>query len=228
MNTKEGGNFYRSKWRRRRRTGGDVRAADFGKVTMPGTDAFTNRPFQVRLRRPHSLLVCFQSSLKSFGLSSCQRCVLQQPCQLGVNILRTKEVRLNLKKSHRVFDSETVSSLNLLQSRRVATGKSQCIILAVELRTRLRPLCARLGTAVSPLDRLMDAVVQLGNAFGVLLNDASWLKLLFHGGASMPNDPIPQPRGSRPIRLRQVPRRDKQGRVDCNRSAMAGFEAAHG
>jgi hypothetical protein len=36
----------------------------------------------------------------------------------------------------------------------------------------------------------MNALMQLGNALGVLLNDASWIKLLLHGGASMPNDPI--------------------------------------
>jgi hypothetical protein len=33
----------------------------------------------------------------------------------------------------------------------------------------------------------------------------------------MPNDPIPQPRETRPAR-----------RVDCNQSAMAGFAAVHG
>lgn len=84
-----------------------------------------------------------------------------------------EEIGPNLKKGHRVLDSATVSSLNLLQSRRVAAGEGQCIILAVELSTRLRPLCACLRTAVSLLEGLVDAVMQVGDSLRTGYNVAS-------------------------------------------------------
>lgn len=58
------------------------------------------------------------------------------------------------------------------------------------------------------------AFVQLDNAFRVLLNDASWLKILLHVGRIMPDDPSSEIQ----------PRRRSTGNLD----ARARFSAALG
>jgi len=111
--------------------------------------------------------------------------MLQQAFQLGPDILRPEKVWPDLKKRQRVLDCATVSGLNSLQPGRIAPGESQGIIMALKFVTSSRPLGAGLGTAVPPVERLMDARAQLSNAPGVRLNETSGFRFLFHDDLPM-------------------------------------------
>jgi hypothetical protein len=133
--------------------------------------------------RASSPLPPFHGALKPLGLARRQRRPLQKSRELRPHVLRAKEVGPHFEKSQRILDGATISGLNPLQASPVTAGKGEGIILAVELSTGLRPLRARLRTAVSPLGRVMHALDQLRNAPGVPGDHAAKVRILFHEGS---------------------------------------------
>ncbi len=132
--------------------------------------------------RASSPLPPFHGALKPLGLARRQRRPLQKSRELRPHVLRPEEVGPHLEKGQRILNGATISGLNPLQARHVTAGKGEGIILAVELSTDLRPLRTGLRTAVTPLGRVMHALVQLRNAPSVPGNHAPNVRILFHDG----------------------------------------------
>ena len=79
------------------------------------------------------------------------------------------------------FDRVSVAGADFSQASAVPSGESDGIVDVIELLTGARPLLVRAFSGFSALERLLNAVPKLDDAFGIPLDETTRVEFFFHG-----------------------------------------------